>query len=85
MIKFSSIRGQAKVVGTLVSITGALVMTLIKGPVLKLFGTHRDDSNSHDEHVDGGLNVHQAVKGSVMILTGCICWSCFIILQVSVS
>ncbi|KAJ1387255.1 EamA domain [Sesbania bispinosa] len=77
-IKIKSIRSQAKVVGTLATVAGAMVMTLIKGPVLDLFGTHR--SNIHNQY-NGGANVQHAIKGSVMITIGCFSCACFTILQ----
>ncbi|XP_061341430.1 WAT1-related protein At2g37460-like isoform X2 [Gastrolobium bilobum] len=77
-IKMKSIRSQAKVAGTLATVAGAMVMTLIKGPVLELFGKH--GSNSHNQN-SGGANLQHAIKGSVMITIGCFSAACFMILQ----
>ncbi|KAG4913327.1 hypothetical protein AAZX31_19G159600 [Glycine max] len=77
-VKLKSIRSQAKVVGTLATVAGAMVMTLIKGPVLDLFGTHT--SNTHNQQ-NGGVNLQHAIKGSVMITIGCFSCACFMILQ----
>ena len=73
-------RGQAKVVGTLATVAGGMVMTLIKGPVLEPFWAH--GSNAHNQQTIGS-NLQHAIKGSVMILIGCFSWACFMILQVS--
>lgn len=77
-VKLKSIRSQAKVVGTLATVAGAMVMTLLKGPVLDLFGTH--GSNTHNQQ-SGGVNLQNAIKGSVMITIGCFSCACFMILQ----
>ncbi|XP_027367064.1 WAT1-related protein At2g37460-like [Abrus precatorius] len=74
-IKIKSIRSQAKVVGTLATVSGAMVMTLMKGPVL--FGSHR--SNEHSQH--NGTNTQHTILGSVIITIGCFSWACFVILQ----
>ncbi|XP_054803990.1 WAT1-related protein At2g37460-like [Prosopis cineraria] len=77
-LKIRSIRSQAKVFGTLATVAGAMVMTLMKGPVLELFGTHGNSSNSH---YTGRANLQHAIKGSIMITIGCFSWACFMILQ----
>ncbi|KAL2344981.1 hypothetical protein Fmac_006266 [Flemingia macrophylla] len=77
-VKLRSIRSQAKVVGTLATVAGAMIMTLIKGPILDLFGTH--GSNIHSQQ-NGGVNLQHAIKGSVMITIGCFSCACFMILQ----
>ncbi|XP_057438423.1 WAT1-related protein At2g37460-like isoform X1 [Lotus japonicus] len=78
-IKIKSIRSQAKVFGTLATVAGAMVMTLIKGPELELFGTH-GGSSTHIQH-NGGVNLQHAIKGSVMITIGCFSFAGFMILQ----
>ncbi|CAJ2641260.1 unnamed protein product [Trifolium pratense] len=54
---------QAKVVGTLVTLTGAMIMTLVKGPVLYGSG----GANSH-HHQGGGISL----LGTVYLLLGCL-------------
>ncbi|KAI9122034.1 hypothetical protein K1719_006723 [Acacia pycnantha] len=77
-LKMRSIRSQAKVFGTVATVAGAMVMTLMKGPVLELFWTH---GNSSSSHISGGTSLQHAIKGSVMITIGCFSWACFMILQ----
>ncbi|XP_028758202.1 WAT1-related protein At2g37460 [Neltuma alba] len=77
-IKLRSIRSHAKVAGTVATVAGAMVMTLMRGPVLEIFEAHR--TNTHNQR-SGGSNLQHVIKGSVMITTGCFCWSCFMILQ----
>ncbi|KAK2427025.1 WAT1-related protein [Trifolium repens] len=75
-IKVKSIRSQAKVVGTIASVSGAMLMTLIKGPVL--LGTF--GGNSHNQYSDETNSEHILV-GSIMIALGCFSCACFVILQ----
>ncbi|WVZ05511.1 hypothetical protein V8G54_018857 [Vigna mungo] len=61
-IKLKSTRSQAKVVGTLATVAGAMIMTLIKGPILDLFGTHASNTSNVQ---NGGINLEHAIKGSL--------------------
>lgn len=70
---------QAKILGTIVTVGGAMIMTFIRGPMLNLPWT----KGSQPSASSGGSATHQSpLKGSLMIATGCICWSAFITLQV---
>ncbi|KAE9589954.1 putative EamA domain-containing protein [Lupinus albus] len=80
-IKIRSIRSQAKVIGTLVAVSGAMVMTLMKGPLLGALGTHIGDNHNHNQQHNNGTNIQHTIKGTIMIITGCFSWSCFVILQ----
>ncbi|OIW20317.1 hypothetical protein TanjilG_08291 [Lupinus angustifolius] len=78
-IKIKSIRSQAKVVGTLVTVSGAMVMTLMKGASLGSLGTHVD--NNHNQQHNSVTDIQHTIKGTIMIITGCFSWSCFVIIQ----
>ncbi|XP_020205471.1 WAT1-related protein At2g37460 [Cajanus cajan] len=73
-IKIRSIHSQAKVVGTLTTVSGAMVMTLLKGPVL--FGSHRSNDDSQN-----GTSTQHTITGFIMITIGCFSWASFMILQ----
>ncbi|KAK7267537.1 hypothetical protein RIF29_20213 [Crotalaria pallida] len=77
-VNIRSIRSQAKVVGTLVTVSGAMVMTFMKGPILGAFGAHL--GNNHTQQ-NSGANINHTIKGTIMIIIGCFCWSCFVIIQ----
>ncbi|EXB65302.1 Auxin-induced protein 5NG4 [Morus notabilis] len=74
-VDIGRVHSQVKVLGTIVTVGGAMVMTLVNGPVLsfpwtKAKGSHHAASN------DGN-----SVKGALMITMGCVSSSCFYILQ----
>ncbi|KAG6495611.1 WAT1-related protein At1g21890-like [Zingiber officinale] len=70
-------QSQAKIVGTLVTVLGALVMILYKGPIVEFIWNkgrnHHTESASQDE-------THWLI-GTFMLLFSCFCWSLFFILQ----
>ncbi|XP_042482598.1 WAT1-related protein At2g39510-like [Macadamia integrifolia] len=70
-------RSIAKVVGTIVTVGGATLMTLIKGSTIDLPWTKGTRSQHGTE-----ASVHQQpLKGALMISAGCFCWAGFVILQ----
>jgi hypothetical protein len=79
-IKIKSIRSQAKILGTIATVTGAMAMTLIKGPIIvETFG------GKSQIHHSGGTSNQHTILGSVLITIGCFSWACFFNLQVSYS
>ena len=72
--------GQAKVLGTIVTVGGAMLMTLVKGPMLNLPWINE---NGHQESTSA-TNKQDVIKGALMMLAGFFCWSGFVILQVRV-
>ncbi|MED6176517.1 hypothetical protein PIB30_088981 [Stylosanthes scabra] len=78
-IKIKEIRSQAKVVGTLVTFGGAMLMTLYKGPAFNLFhSSNTIHQNSQTHSLDNHKNW---ITGTLFIFLGCVAWSCFYILQ----
>ena len=80
-LNLKSIHSQAKVLGTVTTVAGAMVMTLIKGPILELFWTK---GRTYHEVATSGVDLHHSLKGAFMITVGCVSWSGFMILQVRV-
>ncbi|XP_016434443.2 WAT1-related protein At2g39510-like [Nicotiana tabacum] len=71
------IHSQAKIVGTIITLGGAMVMTLVGGPTIGLPWTkHSTTTTSVASPTE--LN---PVKGALFILVGCFCWACFYNLQ----
>ncbi|CAA0836433.1 WAT1-related protein [Striga hermonthica] len=78
-VKITSIRSQAKIIGTLATVAGAMIMTLVSGPNLGLPWTKQGPA--HDQHHQTQVTLQDSIKGAVMIIVGCLSWACFMILQ----
>ncbi|KAK7385208.1 hypothetical protein VNO78_30921 [Psophocarpus tetragonolobus] len=78
-VKIKELRSQAKVVGTLVTFIGALLMTLYKGPQFDLF--HHSNTTHHQGGSQSSQNHSHWVAGTLFICLGCLAWSSFYILQ----
>ncbi|XP_023739387.1 WAT1-related protein At2g37460 [Lactuca sativa] len=77
-LNLKSIHSQAKVLGTVTTVAGAMVMTLMKGPIIELFWTK---GRTYHEVATSGVDLHHSLKGAFMITVGCVSWSGFMILQ----
>ncbi|XP_002534331.2 WAT1-related protein At2g37460 [Ricinus communis] len=77
-VNIKSLHSQAKIAGTIATVGGAMVMTMVKGAPVNLFGTK---GNSHHEQGTSAINLHDSIKGALMITVGCFSWACFMILQ----
>ncbi|KAJ7977078.1 WAT1-related protein [Quillaja saponaria] len=77
-INIKSIHSQAKIVGTLATVGGAMIMTLLKGPMIELL---RAEGRGNLKGQKGGTNLQNPIKGSIMIIVGCFSWACFMNLQ----
>ncbi|XP_038691704.1 WAT1-related protein At2g39510-like [Tripterygium wilfordii] len=78
-VNIRKLHSQAKISGTIVTVGGAMLMTLVKGPMLNLPWTK--EHNSHHQESTTSATKHDPIKGALMITIGCFCWSGFIILQ----
>ncbi|GFP87777.1 wat1-related protein at2g39510 [Phtheirospermum japonicum] len=70
-VNLKTVRSHSKIMGTLVTVGGDMIMTLIVGPVIGLPWTHK----SHDNNAS--TNVEDPVKGEIMIAIGCLGYSLF--------
>ncbi|XP_022765218.1 WAT1-related protein At5g13670 isoform X2 [Durio zibethinus] len=78
-VEIRRVPSQAKVAGTMVTVGGAMIMTLIKGPILELPWTK--GRNHPGQSGASGAHEQDLLKGTLMLIAGCCCWSCFIISQ----
>jgi hypothetical protein len=79
IVDVKSLRGLAKIAGTVVSFAGVTTMTLYKGAAITSLWkspVHIPGSGS------GGVGHDSWVKGSVLAVASCICWSIWYIMQV---
>ncbi|MED6211999.1 hypothetical protein PIB30_078908 [Stylosanthes scabra] len=77
-VKIREVRSQAKVIGTLVTFAGAVIMAVYKGPGFNLFHSAATTENNGD--VGPTSQDHHSV-GAIYILLGCVALSSFYILQ----
>ncbi|XP_020584614.1 WAT1-related protein At1g21890-like [Phalaenopsis equestris] len=78
-VKIKSRRSQAKIIGTLVTVAGAILMIMYKGAVVDLPWTR--GSNQHVVTDAGTQNERHWIMGTFMLLGSCTCWAAFFILQ----
>ncbi|KAK6233628.1 hypothetical protein QUC31_006034 [Theobroma cacao] len=80
-IDVKKVRCQAKIVGTLVTVAGAMLMTLNKGPIVELFWT----KSIHPRHSTGtdtaGTTDKDWVKGSILLIIATLAWASLFVLQ----
>ncbi|KAL2893201.1 hypothetical protein RDABS01_009110 [Bienertia sinuspersici] len=72
---------QAKIIGTVVTVSGAMVMTLYRGPAINLFGRHGVDA--HHAAVAVTPSTQHWIIGTICVLGSCLGWAAFFILQLT--
>ncbi|KAL6624624.1 hypothetical protein ACP70R_031945 [Stipagrostis hirtigluma subsp. patula] len=78
IVDIKSLRGLAKILGTVVSFVGAITMTLYTGGKIRTLWK----SPIHI-HGDGSSVVHESwMKGSILAMASCMCWAVWYILQI---
>lgn len=78
-LKIKRFHSQAKIAGTLIMIGGSMIMTLYKGPILEFVGNRGQAHHGSSE----GSGEKDWVKGTVLLIGSCFCWSGFFVMQVS--
>ncbi|KAJ0034919.1 hypothetical protein Pint_24613 [Pistacia integerrima] len=69
-------RGIAKLLGTMISLAGVMIMTIYKGPIM------RNLWHSHHIHIEGNTAIHEHwLKGSILTIASCVTWSLWYIMQ----
>ncbi|XP_004151540.1 WAT1-related protein At5g07050 [Cucumis sativus] len=77
-LDMKKLRCQAKVLGTLVTVGGAMLMTLYKGPPLQMPWTKH---NSHLTNSNESSNDKDWFKGSIFLIIATLAWSSLFVLQ----
>lgn len=80
-IDMKKVRCQAKIVGTIVTVAGAMLMTLYKGPIMEMVWTkHMHHHNSVAP--DTTTSDKDWFKGSIFVIIATLAWASLFVLQV---
>ncbi|KVI04945.1 Drug/metabolite transporter [Cynara cardunculus var. scolymus] len=69
------------IVGTLVTVGGAMIMTVVAGPTIGLPWTKGSTTDHQQQSTTPPVSPADNIKGSMMIIAGCVSWSFFYIVQ----
>ncbi|XP_057504198.1 WAT1-related protein At2g39510-like [Actinidia eriantha] len=78
-VNMRRLHSQAKVVGTLVTVGGAMIMVLIKGAAIALPWTKVQSHGTSQVASVISANQQDPIKGSLVITAACFCWAAFYI------
>lgn len=77
-VNVKKLHSLAKVIGTVITVSGAMVMTLYKGPILDIIRGHGHDAQ---QNATADSTEHHWVIGTLMLVGSCGGWASFFIVQ----
>lgn len=82
-VNLKKVHSVAKVIGTGITVGGAMIMTLYRGPIVEFFksGGVSHHAAAATTTSDGSSDQHW-VTGTLMLLASCCSWAGYFILQV---
>ncbi|XP_009610630.1 WAT1-related protein At5g07050-like isoform X2 [Nicotiana tomentosiformis] len=80
-VHIKKLRCQAKVVGTIVTVAGAMLMTLYKGHVINLVWSNNIHTNTSNVPEPNEATDKDWLKGSILLILATFAWASFFILQ----
>ncbi|KAK9122623.1 hypothetical protein Sjap_012225 [Stephania japonica] len=80
-IDMKKVRSQAKVVGTLVTVAGAMLMTLYKGPIMEFVWSKHAHAHQSGGEANSGSFDKDWLKGSILLIIATLAWAALFILQ----
>ncbi|KAI3816080.1 hypothetical protein L1987_15768 [Smallanthus sonchifolius] len=79
-VNIKKLHSIGKIVGTLVTVGGAMIMTVVVGPTIGLPWT-KGSTTTHQQQSTTHVSPGDNIKGSMFVIVGCLSWSCFYIVQ----
>ncbi|KAL4585316.1 hypothetical protein LXL04_009934 [Taraxacum kok-saghyz] len=80
-VNLKRIHSQAKVIGTVITLVGATVMTLYKGPIVDILWYSHHGATTTPEAAAAASSGQHWLAGTIMILICTCCWAGYFILQ----
>lgn len=80
-MEIKKVRCQAKVVGTIVTVGGAMLMTLYKGDLIKFAWSKAEQRGVQSNYSSTADNDKDWLKGSILLIMATFAWASFFILQ----
>lgn len=82
-INMKKVRCQAKIVGTLVTVAGAMLMTLYKGPIVEMiWARHGNPHNKSNATSTKGPSDRDWFLGCTFLIIATLAWASLFVLQV---
>ncbi|XP_042381241.1 WAT1-related protein At5g07050-like [Zingiber officinale] len=80
-VNLKKVMYQAKVVGTLVTVAGAMVMTLYKGPILEMVWSQHGNSGASNSQPTAESSSKEWLLGSIFLILATLAWASLFVLQ----
>lgn len=82
-VDLKRVKCQAKIIGTVVTVAGAMLMTLYKGPLVEMFWSkHVHPRKSYVTDTTGTTDKDWFL-GSILLIIATLAWAALFVLQVS--